>query len=232
MAKSPQRPGGWRSMWLGKLVRKLSHFLTVLDLLFIDLGLLRLPFNRPVEVVPGIWRSNQPTPWRITALAQRGFRTVLNLRGEGRSSAFFLETAACEQEGIELLNVKWSSRRPPTKDQLAELRRVFDEAPRPLLLHCKSGADRAGLVSALFMIWYGKPVSEAKEHLSWRFLHVRQAATGVLDWFLLAYEDAHNSTGMGFDEWVSEHYDREQVAGSFKPRGPLVWLVDFVLRRE
>ncbi|MFC3853179.1 tyrosine-protein phosphatase [Salinispirillum marinum] len=210
----------------------MRRLLTVCHLLFIDLGLIRLFFNRPAEVVPGVWRSNQPTPWRINSLAQRGFKTVLNLRGEGKSSAFRLEVEACQRTQVTLHNLKMSSRRPPTKDQLQALRQLFHEAPRPLLLHCKSGADRAGLVSALFLLWSGRPLDEAKQALSWRYLHIRHAATGMMDWFLLAYENAYRQTSVGFDEWLDNHYDREQVTRSFNPKGPLVWLVDVVLRRE
>lgn len=202
------------------------------DLMVVDLGLLRLPFNRPEEVVPGIWRSNQPTPWRLRTLQKRGLQSVLNLRGEGKSGSFYLEQYCCSQTGMALHSLKLSSRRAPSMEQLRQLRHVFDTAPRPLLLHCKSGADRAGLVSALFMLWSGQPVAVAKKQLSLRYLHIKQAETGMMDWFLDTYESAFLATGIGFDDWLHKVYDRDQMAADFKPEGVLSWFVEHLLRRE
>ena len=49
----------------------------------------------------------------------------------------------------------------------------------PVLVHCKSGADRAGLFAALFLILReGATVAEAREELSPRYGHFRHAKTG------------------------------------------------------
>ncbi|WLD59441.1 tyrosine-protein phosphatase [Salinispirillum sp. LH 10-3-1] len=197
-----------------------------------DQGCFRPFFNRPVEIVSGIWRSNQPTPARLQTLSARGFRSVLNLRGESSSAYHLLEVDACQRTGLQLHNIKMSSRRPPTKEQLFILKDLFDHAPRPLLLHCKSGADRAGLVAGLFQLWSGVPVCEAKHQLSKRYLHFRDASTGVLDHFLEEYERAEAATGIGFWEWVDTQYDREAVKKSHRPKQGVSWWVDKVLRRE
>lgn len=212
--------------------RPLARLAAWFDLLVIDLGLLRAPVNRPVEVAPGVWRSNQPTPWRLKALAGRDFGTVVNLRGEGHSGGFHLEKYHAEQLGLQLVSLKLSSRRPPTVEQVTALQQLFDEAPKPILFHCKSGADRAGLVAALYLIHLGHPIDVAKSQLSLRYLHIRQASTGMMDYFIECFEAEHQKTGIGFSDWLHNGYDRAKMIKQFKSRPGGNWLVDTLLRRE
>lgn len=222
----------WRGLWPNRMDRPLARLAAWFDLLVIDLGLLRAPVNRPVEVAPGVWRSNQPTPLRLKSLARRGFKTVLNLRGEGRSGAFHLEQYTAGQAGLNLVSLKLSSRRPPTVEQVEQLQTLFNEAPRPLLLHCKSGADRAGLVSALYLIHTGVPAAQAKKHLSLRFLHIKSAATGMMDRFVETFEQAEKDHGADFANWLHQEYDRTAMINAFNSDRKSNWLVDKVLRRE
>jgi protein tyrosine/serine phosphatase len=222
----------WRGLWPGKMDRPLARLAAWLDLLVVDLGLLRAPVNRPVEVAPGVWRSNQPTPFRLNALARKGFKTVLNLRGEGRSGAFYLEQYYAEHTGLQLISLKLSSRRPPTVAQVEQLQALFDDAPKPLLLHCKSGADRAGLVSALYLIHQGTSASEAKKQLSLRYLHIKSAATGMMDRFVESFEQAEKESGAEFSVWLHQDYDRIAMINTFNSDRKSNWLVDKVLRRE
>ena len=115
---------------------------------------------------------------------------------------------------------------------LYEARDLFANLNRPFLMHCKSGADRAGLVSALYMlISAGRPVREAMQQLAWKYGHVKAAKTGLLDAFFAAYipyEDA----GMPFFDWVDNIYDPHTLAASFIAQGWAVRLTDTILHRE
>ncbi|PTY37289.1 hypothetical protein BGP77_03240 [Saccharospirillum sp. MSK14-1] len=209
-----------------------ARFFAWLDLLVVDLGLLRLPVNRPQEVVPGIWRSNQPTPWRLRALAKRGFRSVINLRGEGRSGAFYLEQYHAQRLGLQLHSLKMSSRRAPTQEQLVRLHDLLEHAPKPMLLHCKSGADRAGLAAAISVLLQGEPPDLAARQLSWKYLHIRNASTGMMDHFIHCYAQQGFAEGIGYREWAANSYDREQTRLTFRRSGRWSWLTDRLLRRE
>lgn len=222
----------WRGLWPQRMDRRWARLAAWVDLLFVDLGLLRLPVNRPVEVTAGIWRSNQPTPWRLKALAQRGFKSVLNLRGEGRSGAFHLERYHADQLGLALYSLKLSSRRAPTVEQLQQLQVWLDSAPKPMLLHCKSGADRAGLVAAIALLQRGVEPDIAAEQLSWRYLHIRNAPTGMMDHFVQCYADQGYAKDISYRDWVEQVYDREQTRCSFRQSGRLSWLTEKLLRRE
>ena len=58
----------------------------------------------------------------------------------------------------------------------------------PALIHCKSGADRAGLAAGLALMFEGGSAAEALGQLALRFGHFSRAPTGVLDAFFLHYQ--------------------------------------------
>ena len=100
-------------------------------------------------------------------------------------------------------------------------------------MHCKSGADRAGLMSALYVLIKEKrPVEEALQQLSWRYGHWRQAKTGVLDYFLEQYRDYNAKTPIDFFDWVDNVYDPVKVKSEFMAGFLPSLIVDRILRRE
>ena len=154
-------------------------------MLVFDHGLVRKAFRNEHEVEPGVWRSSQPDPGAIRRLAGQGFKAVLNLRGETEYGSYLLEREACRAAGIELVDFKLSARSLPSREEILALDAIFARLPRPFLMHCKSGADRTGFVAALYlMLQKGVSPEEAGRQLSWRFRHLRGAATGVLHFLL------------------------------------------------
>lgn len=223
----------WRKSWCHKMHRPHIRFLAWLELLVIDHGLFRAFYNRPEEVSPGLWRSNQPSPWRLRRLARQGFKTVLSLRGRGTDGPWLLEQEACKRHGLSLFSLRMKSKRPPKRAFIRELVQISRAAERPLLVHCKSGADRSGLAAAVFLLDQSPPrFAEAKAQLSWRYLHSSTARTGILDAFVEAYEAFYRQEPIEFLEWLEHHYDPEALGRSFRPRGFSSWVVDRVLRRE
>lgn len=223
----------WRRSWPLSRPSFWVWLCAYFELYWRDHGFLRPFYNAPFELAPGVWRSNQPSPARLRKLARQGFKTIVNLRGVSEHGFHFLERQACDALGLKLLNLKLYSRQMPSKAHLQALHQGFMQLEKPALLHCKSGADRAGLAAALYLIMMeNRPVEEAMEQLSWRFLHVRAAKTGRLDYMLQAYARAIALQPMAFMDWVEHHYQPEQLQAEFKPKGLANWLVDGVLRRE
>ena len=88
----------------------------------------------------------------------------------------------------------------------------------PGLLHCKSGADRAGLAAGLFVLFQGGTARDALDQLSLRFGHIRQAKTGILDAFFLRYQ--RESEGRKpFLDWVRDDYDEAALRRDFHANG-------------
>jgi protein tyrosine/serine phosphatase len=59
-----------------------------------------------------------------------------------------------------------------TRQQIGEVLGIVRDAPKPLLVHCKAGADRAGLVSALYRFTgEGMSADQADRELSLVYGH-------------------------------------------------------------
>lgn len=117
-----------------------------------------------------------------------GIKTVLNLRGATRHSHYKFEVETCEALGLALIDIPLSARSAPPKVRLLEVVDLFSTLQKPFLMHCKSGADRTGLVSAIYLMSVeGQSVEEAKKQLSFRFLHLAFTKTGILDYIIWSY---------------------------------------------
>lgn len=203
-----------------------------LNMLLIDHVWVRLFYTNRRRLGEGVWRSAQPLPYQIRRYGREGVRTILNLRGRSKTTTYEFEKAACAEAGITLVDLAMKSRAAPTPETIRALREAFLRSERPLLIHCKSGADRAGLASALFLHFdQGLPVGEAARQLSLRFGHIRQADTGVLDAFLERYLADTAKEPMDFMTWVETRYDREELQRSFSASGWASRLLR-LLRRE
>lgn len=206
-----------------------------LNSIFYDHAFFRVFYNLRTEVAPGLYRSSHPLPYQLRAAARAGVRTVLNFRGsEDSIGSNVLEWEACEQAGLKLLHFPLRSRDAPTREEILGLDALYAELPKPILIHCKSGADRAGLASALYLLLrQNAPLEQALRQMEfWRHGHVRQAKTGVLDHFFEIYRRHHAEHGTPFREWVEKHYNRDAVNGSFHTSWWANQLVDKILRRE
>lgn len=203
------------------------------DALFADHGVLRLAWRNRAAVEEGrLYRSNQPLPFQLALEARRGIRTVLNLRGARDCGSDALARAACARLGLALIDAPFESRGAPHKDRILRLIGLFETIAYPALIHCKSGADRAGLVAAIYLLWRGRPLAEARRQLSWRFGHVAAGRTGILDAFLDAYAQAQAASGIDFLDWVRGPYDEAALRAAFRPGRIGSLLTDRLLRRE
>lgn len=210
------------------------------QLLFTDHGVLRYVYDNSHEISPGkMWRSYQPSPSHLEKWARKGIKTVINLRGEKPSGFLYLEEDACERLELEFVTFKTFSREPPSKEILHGARALFDNIAYPAVMHCKSGADRAGLMSALYLFFReGVAFDRALEQLSFRYGHVRQGKTGVIDFALEQYLDYAKANGKSlssvadFFDWVDNVYDPAAAKEQFRSTGWGDFLTEKVLRRE
>lgn len=203
-------------------------------MIFVDHGFLRILWTNFHEVSNKLYRSNQPWPGFIRRKARtRGLRTVINLRGANDSGWYWLEHEACARAGIACVDFRAKSRDMPSKDMLRDAIAMFREIEYPAMMHCKSGADRAGLMAVLYAhVIDGQPIAQAMRQLSFRYLHLKHGKTGLLDHFFAAYQRDTQDNPMPFMVWVDTIYDPEALRKTFKPRWLSSLLVDKILRRE
>ena len=216
--------------WLRRIAAKPACYL---DMLFLDHGIFRVLYGNRHRLDAEAWRAAQPAPHQIRAIARLGVRTIVNLRGERLCGSYWLEQAACQRHGIALVNYQVRSRAAPSLEELRGARDLFERIQYPMLMHCKSGADRAGLMSVLYKhLRGGVPMEQAIKQLSLRYGHIRQADTGVLDAFFERYLSDTRARPMPFFEWVETVYDPDELKRSFQANGLATRIVGSVLRRE
>ena len=204
------------------------------ELILGDHGFLRESFQNLHAISDEMWRANQPNPRQVAEHVRlRGIKTIVNLRGPSTRGYYLLEQEACEENGVELVDFQVFSRDTPTIEKVLEAKTLFEQIAYPALMHCKSGADRAGLMSVLYVIFrMGEPVSTAIRQLSKKYLHLREGKTGLLDAFFETYLEAERETGIGFETWLTTEYDRVKVKEDFLKSGQAKWRLDRLLGRE
>ncbi|WP_224814348.1 tyrosine-protein phosphatase [Hasllibacter sp. MH4015] len=179
--------------------------------LFPDHGFVRGRWRNEGQIADGLYRSNHPHPRALAAYKARGIVQVISLRPpEGPVHAF--EAEACAALGLELRNAPLTARQAPSREALLNVLEVFDTIRLPALIHCKSGADRTGLVAAMWHIHVeGQSPHEARRELSFRHLHISLSKTGILDRLLDAYTARWDLDRMPLRDWIETEYDPEKL---------------------
>ena len=228
---------GWRSAIVDRtprwMRRTLGPGVLYADMLLVDHGVFRLFYLNRHKLGKAAWRAAQPAPHQIKSAGRLGVRTIVNLRGERVCGGSWLEETACARHGLKLENYQVRSRAAPSRDEVLGARDLFRRIDYPILMHCKSGADRAGLMSALYLIsMEGVPVGEAKAQLALKFGHIRQSDTGILDYFFERYLADSAQRPMPFFDWVANVYDADELKRSFAAKGWANVITNKILRRE
>jgi protein tyrosine/serine phosphatase len=221
------------TIYRGDLVSKAGRRNAWIDALFVDHAVLRLGWTNFAPVQPGVlYRSNHPLPGHLRRYVQKvGLRSVINLRGACANGSDALSREAAGRLGLEFYDMALESRGAPQRVRILRLAEIYRTMARPGLIHCKSGADRAGLAAALYRLIEGGSSAQALAELSWRYGHIKQSNTGILDAFIETY--AREAEGrMGFLDWVQNEYDEAALRERFRARGLARFVNDRILRRE
>ena len=221
------------SIFNGDLSTAKGRAVAWIDSLFIDHAVLRLVWSNLSPVVPGkIYRCNHPTPFRLRWMTRRmGLRTVINLRGKTQSGSDALSRDAARELGLEFHDMSFESRGAPHRDRILRFHAIWQSMPTPAIMHCKSGADRAGLASGLIVMFEGGTAAQAMKQLSWRFGHIKQSRTGILDAFFLRFQrDAEGRKP--FLDWVRDDYDEVALKADFRANGLANFIDEKVFAHE
>jgi protein tyrosine phosphatase (PTP) superfamily phosphohydrolase (DUF442 family) len=165
-------------------------------------------------VVPGqVYRSAQPSSKHIERWARdHHIRTIFNLRNEADSSRVLREREFANGLGVDLWHYPLSDRSLPDRYEFLALIEALEAAPTPILIHCRAGADRTGVLSVLAaMVIGGQTYDEARSQVSLRYLHLgddHDAVEGVLTKYENHCRRHGRDTGgwQEFRAWAYEHY--------------------------
>jgi protein tyrosine/serine phosphatase len=199
-----------------------------------DHAFLRLRFQNAHWLGDKLVRTNQPWPFQLKRWRDKGVRSVINLRGGFDATFYALERDACVRLGLKLVDFTVRSRAAPSREQILGARDLFASIEYPALMHCKSGADRASLMSVLYAHFQlGQPIGQAMEQLGLRYLHLKSSKTGVLDYVFVRYLEDAAPQGVSFIDWVqSDAYDAPAMTREFHAGWWGNLLADKILRRE
>ena len=184
-----------------------------------DHAFLRILWSNFHKVCDDAYRASQPSPSDLRFYKNKGIKAVLNLRGFAQQSYALFEEDSCKKLGLELISVPLSSSFAPQSEKLLEIVDIMEKIPKPFVLHCKSGADRAGLVSAIYLIVQKKlSVTEAKKQLSFKYLHLDFTKTGILDYIFNVFDERLEIENIDFRDWLEKEYNAEILNSSFRSR--------------
>lgn len=161
------------------------------------------PFDNFRVVSPGaVYRSAQLDPTTFDLLFRTyEIRTVINLRGPNPGEVWYdRERAATQAAGVTLIDIPMSASRMPSREVLLLLFDALENAERPVLLHCQSGADRSGAAAAMWRMMQGATRDEALQELTLlqgHFAGARPAMTRLIAIFEPRREWIEHTYGTG-----------------------------------
>jgi protein tyrosine/serine phosphatase len=160
---------------------KLKVFAWVVGILLLTAFIVKNSVFRPAEnfhVVDAgkFYRMAQPTAGEIKDLKEKyGIKTVINLRGKQVGEWWYdNEFAETQRLGIKQVDIPFSSDTMQFAKDWKTYLETLETAERPILVHCRSGADRTSEASAVYAIEYMKMPKEKaiEEQMSLSDLHV------------------------------------------------------------
>jgi protein tyrosine/serine phosphatase len=114
------------------------------------------------SITPSLYRSAQLASKDIALVKSLGIQTVVSLRN------FHDDQALLRGSGVKIKRVGINTWSVGDKQVVAALKAIKDaEKDGPVLLHCLHGADRTGLVSAMYrMLYQGWSKDDALQELT------------------------------------------------------------------
>jgi len=98
------------------------------------------------QVSNDLYRGAQPTARGIRYLKKLGVRTIVNLR------TFHSDTDEIGDTDIAYVHIRMQAWREEDEDTVRFLKIVTDTAKTPVFVHCQHGADRTGLMCAVYRV--------------------------------------------------------------------------------
>ena len=93
-----------------------------------------------------LYRSAQPTAEALKEYEEYGIKTIINMRTSQSDAP--LMTRGSQMNLFEIPVTTWDIE----EEEVIAVLRLMKNSPKPVLVHCKHGADRTGLMNAMYRI--------------------------------------------------------------------------------
>lgn len=173
-----------------------------------------------------LYRSAQLSESELYSAVNRfGLKTIINLRAECPWEPWYQEeTRVVKNLNLTRVDLNFSAYLPPAPQEMQKLWNALETAPRPILIHCRRGADRTGLTCVLAMLHHEdkQPVEVARQHLSMRAGHAFIGRVEAMSEVLDTYEHWLNKNSLSHSRdvlkrYLYEDYRPAQVWASLEP---------------
>lgn len=131
--------------------------------------------NFHVVVAGEVYRSGQMSGKALARIIhEHGIRSVFNLRGSSSADDWYRdETNTTHQLDVGHYDFALSAGREVSDAEIETIMESIRHAPKPVLIHCNGGADRTGLISAIYLYTFeGRTAAAASRALSPFYGHI------------------------------------------------------------
>lgn len=101
------------------------------------------------RVSDDLYRSGQPQEQGMTSAKNLGIKSVISLR----ATELDRDLNRNENAGLSLRHVPITTWHVTDNDIISALKAIH-ELPKPVLIHCRHGSDRTGMITAFYRILY------------------------------------------------------------------------------
>lgn len=130
------------------------------------------------KVADVLYRSAQPTAEGMRNLREHGIKTIINLR------SFHSDRDEIGDTGLGYEHIYMKPWHPEKKEVVRFLQIVADPDRTPALVHCQHGADRTGIMSAVYRVAIqGWTKEKALEELTEGGFGFHKVWKNLLEWF-------------------------------------------------
>jgi protein tyrosine phosphatase (PTP) superfamily phosphohydrolase (DUF442 family) len=174
-----------------------------------------------------VYRSAQPDAALPRLIARYHLASILNLRGGSLDDVYYAaEVRTARALGVDFYDLPMSATRRPLRRELLLLLDLFERCRYPLLIHCKSGSDRTGLATALYLLSRrSEPPERALRAFALHYGHVPLFGPEHLheplqeyDRWLASQRLVHNPARLR--RWVEQVYQAEDIRHAVVPLEP------------
>ena len=198
----------------------------VIKILKEEHNFINLFWNNLHKVDENVYRSAQMLPWRLEKVIKKyNIKTIINLRGK-KNYLYEKEKEICEKLGVEYIEFPISSRTLPTISEFKKLKELLLNSKKPILFHCKAGADRSGFVAVFYRILKGEDAKSAiQKELKLRYGYIALSKAGRVKEFFSKYDKNED-----FIKWAEKN--RDKIQNNFSENPFVDFIYEKILRRE